>query len=149
MYFTLACGATIAWGFASKGASFASYGRGVPLLYFGYWFVSGVLLHFPSLVWPRKKLTDRLRKVQLIAHRGGRVQTPENTLAAFENAVKRGAQQVEFDVWESKDKVREVTGGSTMTRLRKLVVVFLVGAARRSRGLRGSRGEVERVGGGG
>ena len=118
MYFTLACGATIVWGFATKGASgFVRYGSSLPLLYCGYWFVSGVLLHFPSLIWPKKKLPERLGKVKLIAHRGGRVETPENTLAAFDNAVKRGAHQVEFDVWESKDKVPVVFHDATFARM--------------------------------
>jgi glycerophosphoryl diester phosphodiesterase len=37
------------------------------------------------------------------AHRGGAAERPENTLAAFENAVQRGVHQVELDVRRSAD----------------------------------------------
>jgi glycerophosphoryl diester phosphodiesterase len=39
----------------------------------------------------------------VVAHRGGAALAPENTLAAFENAVKLGVDQVECDVHLSKD----------------------------------------------
>lgn len=38
-----------------------------------------------------------------IAHRGGASERPENTLAAFENAVKVGAQMLELDVHLTRD----------------------------------------------
>jgi glycerophosphoryl diester phosphodiesterase len=41
--------------------------------------------------------------VLVVAHRGGAALAPENTLAAFENALKIGADQVECDVHLSKD----------------------------------------------
>ncbi|NJN44588.1 MAG: hypothetical protein HC806_07630 [Anaerolineae bacterium] len=40
---------------------------------------------------------------QFIAHRGGDVTTPENTLAAFQNAIDLGANYIEFDVQMSVD----------------------------------------------
>lgn len=41
--------------------------------------------------------------VLVVAHRGGAALAPENTLAAFENALKLGVDQVECDVHVSKD----------------------------------------------
>ena len=40
---------------------------------------------------------------QFIAHRGGKVTTPENTLASFRNAIARGADYLEFDVQMTVD----------------------------------------------
>jgi len=42
-------------------------------------------------------------KTKIIAHRGGAAVKPENTLAAFKNAVELGADGVEFDVQLTKD----------------------------------------------
>jgi glycerophosphoryl diester phosphodiesterase len=39
----------------------------------------------------------------IIAHRGDSAHAPENTLAAFQSAVKKGAEAVEFDVKLSQD----------------------------------------------
>ena len=40
---------------------------------------------------------------QLIAHRGGRATTPENTLVSFSNAIAIGADYLEFDVQMTAD----------------------------------------------
>ncbi len=46
----------------------------------------------------------RLRhSIAVIGHRGGRAMAPENTLAAFRNAIKLGADYVEIDVRATKD----------------------------------------------
>ncbi|MDH5508339.1 MAG: glycerophosphodiester phosphodiesterase family protein, partial [Anaerolineae bacterium] len=42
---------------------------------------------------------------QLIAHRGGKTYQPENTLAAFKQAIADGVDQLEFDVQMTKDGV--------------------------------------------
>jgi glycerophosphoryl diester phosphodiesterase len=42
-------------------------------------------------------------KVAVIAHRGGKTFAPENTLAAFRNAISLGVDFVEMDVRETKD----------------------------------------------
>src|SRR6476469_1921058 len=39
----------------------------------------------------------------VIGHRGGKALAPENTLAAFRNAIKLGADYVEVDVRATKD----------------------------------------------
>ncbi|NOX66220.1 MAG: glycerophosphodiester phosphodiesterase [Chlorobi bacterium] len=42
-------------------------------------------------------------KVEIIAHRGGSKLAPENTLAAYKNAIKLGVDMIEIDVHLSKD----------------------------------------------
>ena len=42
-------------------------------------------------------------KIELIAHRGGAKLAPENTLAAFKNAIKIGVDMIEIDVHLTKD----------------------------------------------
>lgn len=43
--------------------------------------------------------------IERIAHRGARIEFPENTLPAFERAFERGATGIELDVHASKDGV--------------------------------------------
>ncbi|CAG0944938.1 glycerophosphoryl diester phosphodiesterase [Anaerolineae bacterium] len=74
-------------------------------------------------------------KALIVAHRGGAALMPENTLAAFKNALKLGVDMVETDVHLSKDgeiiimhdpNVATTTNGSgqisemTLTELKKL-----------------------------
>lgn len=64
---------------------------------------------------------------QVCAHRGDAEVTPENTIAAFESAIEKGAQQIEFDVEMTKDGRlvivhdatvdRTTNGGGKVTRL--------------------------------
>ena len=44
-----------------------------------------------------------LEKVTITAHRGDCVSAPENTLAAFESAIEKGADVIELDVRQTKD----------------------------------------------
>ena len=53
---------------------------------------------------------------QLIAHRGGPVYQPENTLAAFQHAIDVGADWLEFDVQRSRDGVLVVIHDETVDR---------------------------------
>lgn len=53
---------------------------------------------------------------QICAHRGDVEVTPENTLVAFQSAVKKGAQQIEFDVALSKDGKLVVMHDTTVDR---------------------------------
>lgn len=52
-------------------------------------------------------ISDRLpktqHKIKIIAHRGSHLQVPENTLAAYENAIAEGAGYVEVDLRTTKD----------------------------------------------
>jgi glycerophosphoryl diester phosphodiesterase len=54
--------------------------------------------------------------VMAIAHRGASAYAPENTLAAFEHALRLGAQAVEFDVRLSADRVPVVLHDATLER---------------------------------
>lgn len=53
---------------------------------------------------------------QVIAHRGGRVYQPENTMAAFSQAVEDGVDWLEFDVQMSKDGTLVVIHDETVDR---------------------------------
>ncbi len=52
----------------------------------------------------------------IVAHRGGSNGTPEDTLAAFSNAVKIGADMIELDIHVSKDGVPVVIHDHTLER---------------------------------
>ena len=49
------------------------------------------------------RLPSKLERPIAFAHRGARAHAPENTLEAFELAIKLGATGIESDVWLSKD----------------------------------------------
>jgi len=69
----------------------------------GLWAMSGLVLwRFPQLLHSPKRL-KRDRKVWAIAHRGGSAEQPENTLAAFRNAVQLGCDMLEMDVQCTRD----------------------------------------------
>lgn len=53
---------------------------------------------------------------QMIAHRGGPVYQPENTLAAFENAINLEVDWIELDVQRTKDGILVVFHDETVER---------------------------------
>ena len=53
----------------------------------------------------------------VIAHRGGALDAPENTLAAFKLAKQNGATGVEFDLDFTKDGVPVIIHDSTVDRM--------------------------------
>jgi glycerophosphoryl diester phosphodiesterase len=53
---------------------------------------------------------------QFIAHRGGRLYEPENTIAAFQHAIDTGANWIEFDVQQTKDGKLVVIHDETVDR---------------------------------
>jgi hypothetical protein len=60
--------------------------------------------YFPSLIH-RKKRFDNIFLAEYIGHRGSRDEgLPENTIAAFRDAINKGAEVIELDVWLSKDQ---------------------------------------------
>ena len=73
----------------------------IPLIYYGLYFIfRGPLPSNP----------------QLIAHRGGRVYKPENTIAAFQHAIDTGADWIEMDVQRTKDGELVVIHDETVDR---------------------------------
>ena len=56
------------------------------------------------------------RRPLIIAHRGASAHAPENTLAAFRLARRRGAAMVELDIHETKDRRLVVLHDPTLTR---------------------------------
>lgn len=59
-------------------------------------------LTVPSVSGPAS-LPGLKHPIAVIGHRGGRALAPENTLAAFRNAIRLGADYVELDVRETRD----------------------------------------------
>ena len=57
--------------------------------------------------------------MRLIAHRGASAYAPENTMAAFELALKMGAEEVEFDVHQTKDGRLVVIHDADLKRVSK------------------------------
>ncbi len=56
------------------------------------------------------------RKPVIVAHRGSSATTPENTLAAFRQAIRDGADAIELDVHLSKDNEVVVIHDATLRR---------------------------------
>ena len=52
----------------------------------------------------------------IIAHRGASRDCPENTLAAFDEALRQGADGIELDVQFTQDEVPVVFHDKTLTR---------------------------------
>lgn len=73
----------------------------IPLIYYG----AQALLRTPPLT-----------PLQDIAHRGGIAYAPENTLAAFQNAINQGVDWLEFDVQMTKDGALVVIHDETVDR---------------------------------
>jgi glycerophosphoryl diester phosphodiesterase len=55
----------------------------------------------------------------IFAHRGASAHAPENTLAAFELAVKQGAPAIEFDVKLTSDRQVIIFHDLTLNTVRK------------------------------
>ncbi len=58
-----------------------------------------------------------MRQVQFVAHRGGSSLAPENTLAAFRNALRYPVDAIELDVQMSSDGRAVVFHDETIERL--------------------------------
>ena len=59
---------------------------------------------------------QNLPQPAVIAHRGASHYAPENTIAAFELALRQGADAVELDVWLTKDEQVVVTHDTKLDR---------------------------------
>ena len=56
-------------------------------------------------------------KLVVIAHRGSHLKVPENTLAAYENAIKEGADYVEIDLRTTKDGHLVIMHDESVTKM--------------------------------
>src|SRR5579872_6940211 len=56
------------------------------------------------------------RETMLVAHRGASGVAPENTFAAFEQAIKDGAKMIELDVQRTRDDRLVVFHDTTLRR---------------------------------
>lgn len=90
------------------------------------------------------------KKIVVVGHRGGAALAPENTLTAFANAGKIGADGIELDVQMSKDGMLVVMHDETVDRTTngKGFIKDLTFAQLRALTIRGTgagKGEVERI----
>lgn len=67
----------------------------------------------PSVVLPE----DRMPYPRICAHRGFNTVAPENSLPAFGAAVSLGAEEIEFDLWATRDGVLVSAHDSTLERV--------------------------------
>lgn len=71
-----------------------------------------------SLLQPQlTPLPKTKHKLVVIAHRGSHINVPENTLAAYENAIKEGADYVEIDLRTTKDGHLVIMHDESITRM--------------------------------
>src|SRR6478672_9963599 len=75
-------------------------------------FISQNFLTQHSTPLPKTK-----HKLVVIAHRGSHLKVPENTLAAYENAIKEGADYVEVDLRTTKDGYLIIMHDESITRM--------------------------------
>lgn len=61
-------------------------------------------------------MKERMKIMNIIAHRGASTYAPENTLAAFKKALDQEADAIEFDVRLSKDGVPVICHDATINR---------------------------------
>ncbi|XP_055937918.1 lysophospholipase D GDPD1-like isoform X1 [Argiope bruennichi] len=80
----------------------------------GYIASSLILFKFPNLIHKRKKLKFFC---QHISHRGGAGEYTENTISAFENAVKQGTDMLEIDLHLTKDEKVVVSHDNNLFRV--------------------------------
>ena len=62
-------------------------------------------------------LPQTKHKLVIIAHRGSHLNVPENTLAAYESAIKEGADYVEIDLRTTKDEQLVIMHDESVTRM--------------------------------
>ena len=60
---------------------------------------------------------EYVRKMDITAHRGASVKYPENTMAAFVGAKNLGADWIELDVQQTKDKKIVVSHDTNLKRV--------------------------------
>lgn len=64
-----------------------------------------------------KKLPKTKHRFVVVAHRGDHTQAPENTLLAYKNAIKNGADYVEIDLRTTKDSQLVIMHDASLLRM--------------------------------
>ncbi len=64
-----------------------------------------------------KPLPKTQHKLVIIAHRGSHIKVPENTLAAYQNAINEGADYVEIDLRTTRDGHLVIMHDESITRM--------------------------------
>ncbi|CDW71239.1 glycerophosphodiester phosphodiesterase domain-containing protein 1-like [Stylonychia lemnae] len=87
-----------------------------------YWSISYIFLKYPLLLHQKKnKLKLPPKKDDhshyILAHRGGSVENPENTLQAFKHALEQGVQFLETDLRLTKDGILMTLHDDNFNRL--------------------------------
>ncbi|XP_054711929.1 lysophospholipase D GDPD1-like [Uloborus diversus] len=86
----------------------------VATLFGGYIASSLILFKFPNLIHKKKKLKFLCTH---ISHRGGAGESLENTIPAFENAIKQGTDMLEVDLHLTKDGKVVVSHDNNLLRV--------------------------------
>ncbi|XP_035228282.1 lysophospholipase D GDPD1-like [Stegodyphus dumicola] len=86
----------------------------VASIFGGYIASSLILFKFPNLIHKKKKLNFYCRH---ISHRGGAGESLENTIGAFDNALKQGTDMLEIDLHLTKDGQVVVSHDNNLLRV--------------------------------
>ena len=79
--------------------------------------VSGSLFTYQIITGETNLNIKYIRKMEITAHRGASVKYPENTMAAFRGAKKLGADWIELDVQQTKDRQIVVSHDTNLARV--------------------------------
>ena len=103
-----------------------SYGLHIYLTCFLLFLVVVMLFIYRWLRFPRhgryevrsflRRGTTSRDSLMIIGHRGGCIEAPENTIAAFKKAKENGASGVEFDIDFTKDGIPIIIHDATVNR---------------------------------
>ena len=77
----------------------------------------GSLLTYQIVTGKANLNIEHTRKMEITAHRGASIKYPENTMAAFRGAKKLGADWIELDVQQTKDKQIVVSHDTNLNRV--------------------------------
>lgn len=80
-------------------------------------FIGGSLFTYQIVTGKTNLNIEYVRKMEITAHRGASVKYPENTMSAFVGAKKLGADWIELDVQQTKDKQIVVSHDTNLLRV--------------------------------
>lgn len=79
--------------------------------------IGGTVLTYQIVSGKANLNIEYVRNMEITAHRGASVKYPENTMAAFRGAKKLGADWIELDVQQTKDKQIVVSHDTNLKRV--------------------------------